>query len=86
VKGAGALKAGAQGVGEVGAVAGDHGGEHDGVVGVRRRGGQAAHGGGEGQDAGAGGVLKGADAAGEEVADRGGMARLPSHSFRKNAE
>ena len=33
VKGARALKAGAQGMGEVGAVAGDHGGEHDGVVG-----------------------------------------------------
>ena len=32
VKGAGALKAHAQRMGEVGAVAGDHGGEHDGVV------------------------------------------------------
>ena len=32
VKGAGALKAYAQGVGEIGAVSGDHGGQHDGVV------------------------------------------------------
>ena len=32
VKGAGALKAHAQRMGEVGAVAGDHGGQHDGVV------------------------------------------------------
>jgi hypothetical protein len=69
VKGAGALKADAQGVGKVSAVAGDHGGEHDGVVLSEAEGrGQAAHGGGQGEQARAGGMLEGGDAAGKKAA------------------
>ncbi len=75
VEGAGALKAHAQRVGQVGAVAGDHGGQHDGVVLREAQGGrQAAHGCGQGQQAGAGGVLQAADAAGEKKA--GILARM----------
>ena len=76
VKGAGALKAHAQRMGQIGAVAGDHGGQHDGVVlAEAQRRGQAAHGGGQGQQARAGGVLQSADAAGEKVARRSGPGR-----------
>ena len=66
MKGAGALEADAERVGEKGAVAGDHGGEHDGVVGREAKGGrQAAHSDGKGQEALGGGVLPTTDAAGE---------------------
>ena len=52
VKGAGALKAHAQRMGQVGAVAGDHGGQHDGVVlGEAQRRGQPASWRGQGQQA-----------------------------------
>ncbi len=52
VKGAGALKAHAQGMGEISAVAGDHGGQHDGVVlGEAQRVRQPPHGRGQGQQA-----------------------------------
>ena len=68
MKGAGALKAHAQGMGEIGAVACNHGGEHDGVVGRKaQRWGQTAHGCGQGQQAGAGGVLQFAYATGERL-------------------
>jgi len=71
MKGTGAFKAHAQRMAEVGAVAGDHGGQHDGVVlSEAQRAGQAAHGGGQGHQAGAGGVLPPADAAGEKAALR----------------
>ena len=59
VEGAGALEADAERAGEIGAVAGDHGGEHDGVVGgeaQRRR--QAAHGCGQCEQARGDGVLQ----------------------------
>ena len=69
MEGAGALKAHAQRVGQEGAVAGDHGGQHDGVVLRKAQGsGQAAHGRGQSQQAGARGVLHAADAAGEKEA------------------
>ncbi len=65
MKGAGALKSDAEGMSEVSAVAGDHCGEHGGVVWSEAQGdGQAAHGRGQGKQAGTGGVLQGVDAAG----------------------
>ena len=68
VKRTSALEANAEGMREVGTVAGDHGGEHDGVVWCEAQGRrQAAHGGGQGKKAGTGGVLQGADAAAEEA-------------------
>ena len=69
VKGAGALEADAQRVGQVSAVAGDHGGEHDGVVvGEAQRCWQAAHGGGESKKRVRRGVLQAAQTAGERDA------------------
>ena len=69
MKRAGALKAHAQLVGQEGAVAGDHGGQHDGVfLGEAQRNGQAAHGSGQGQQAGARGALQADQAAGEKEA------------------
>ena len=56
---AGALEADAQGWREISAVAGDHGGEHDGVVldeAQRRR--QDVHGGGQREQARGGSVLQ----------------------------
>ncbi len=85
VKGAGALKAHAQGMSEVGAVAGDHGGQHDGVVLAEAQGsGQTAHGRGQGQQAGARGMLPAADSAGEESAGCGTEAvdAIDAHSGR----
>jgi hypothetical protein len=67
VKRTGALKAHTKGVIEVRAVARGHGGQHHRVVVVQaQRGRQFAHGGGQGQQAHAGGVLQLADAAGRE--------------------
>ncbi len=58
-------------MGEVSAVAGDHGSQHDGVVlGEAQGRGQTAHGRRQGQEARAGGVLQTAQAAGEEKAGR----------------
>jgi len=72
VEGAGAFKAGAQVVGEKGAVAGDHGGEHDGIVWREaERGGQMAHGRGQGEQAGGRGMLQGGESAGQEGGWRG---------------
>ena len=58
-------------MGEVGAVAGDHGGQHDCVVrGEAQRRGQTAHGRGQRQQVRTGSLLKGVNAAGEEAIRR----------------
>jgi hypothetical protein len=61
MKGAGALKAHAQRMSQIGAVAGDHRGQHDGIVLGKSQGrGQAAHGRGQSQKAATGCVLQSA--------------------------
>src|ERR1039458_3475123 len=84
MKRAGALKAYTQQGGEEGAVACDHGSQHDGVVlGEPQRSGQSAHGSGKSQQAGARRALQAAHSTGEEEARRVAQAvnTVDAHRF-----